>query len=220
MNQFRLLTVGCCFLLTFVSVPRLTQNTDTTQDNSNQPISDSSVTLPSGTVISVRIADEISSKRNHAGDMFTGAVDPSVFVEDRVVIARGTEAHIELVDKKKGGHIHGKAELELQLVSLVLNGEREDVDTDAVKKKKGELSTKAKAEIRPGATGAAEVAASANPVGAVALGGIAAFKAPKVDLKRGARVPFTLSAPFTFVPPPVTNPSPDDRPGKSKKKKH
>ena len=220
MNPFRWLTVGCCFLLTFVSVPRLTQNTDSSQDDSSQPISDSSVTLPPGTVISVRIADEISSKRNHAGDLFTGAVDPSVFVQDDVVIPRGTEAHIQMVDKKKGGHIHGKAEIELQLVSLVLNGEREDVDTDTVKKKKGALSTKAKGEIRPGATGAAEVAASVNPVGAVALGGIAAFKAPKVDLKRGARVPFTLSAPFTFNPPPVTNPSPDDRPRKSKRKKH
>jgi hypothetical protein len=220
MNQFRLLSIGCCFLLALVSVPRLTQNTDSTQDDSNQPISDSSVTLPPGTVISVRIDDEISSKRNHAGDVFTGSVDPSVFVQDHVVISRGTEAHIQMVDKKKGGHIHGKAEIELQLVSLVLNGEREDVDTDTVKKKKGALSTKAQAEIKPGATGGAEVAASVNPVGAVALGGIAAFKAPKVDLKRGARVPFTLSAPFTFNPPPVTNPSPDDRPGKSKKKKH
>ena len=160
MSQFRLLIVGSCFLLTFVSVPRSTQNTEPDQDQSNQPTSNGSVTLPPGTVISVRIADEISSKRNHEGDTFTGSVDPSVFVDDHVVISRGTEAHIELVDKKKGGHIHGKAELELQLVSLVLNGEREDVDTDTVKKKKGELSTKARAEIRPGATGAAEVAAS------------------------------------------------------------
>src|SRR5690242_13677721 len=111
MNQFRLLSIGCCFLLTFVSVTRLTQNTDPTQDDSNQRVSDSSVTLPPGTVISVRIADEISSKRNHAGDIFTGTVDPSVFVEDRVVISRGTEAHIQMVDKKKGGHIHGKAEI-------------------------------------------------------------------------------------------------------------
>jgi len=101
MNQFRLLTVGCCFLLTFVSVPRLTQNTDSTQDRSSQPISDSSVTLPPGTVISVRMTDEVNSNRNHAGDMFTGTVDPSVFVQDHVVIPRGTEAHIQMVDAKK-----------------------------------------------------------------------------------------------------------------------
>jgi len=89
-----------------------------------------------------------------------------------------------------------------------------------LEKKKGALSTKAKGEVKPGAAGAAEVAASVNPVGAVALGGIAAFKAAKVDLKPGARLPFTLSAPFTFNPPPVTHPSPDDSLGKSKKKKH
>ena len=33
-------------------------------------------------------------------------------------------------------------------------------------------------------------------------------------------VPFTLSEPFTFNPPPAKQPSPDDIPGKSKKKKH
>jgi len=152
--------------------------------------------------------------------MFTGTVDPSVFIQNHVVIPRGTEAHIQLVNAKKGGHIHGKAEIELQLVSLVLNGEREGVATDTVEKKKGALSTKAQGELKPGAAGAAEVAASVNPVGAVALGGIAAFKAAKVDLKRGTRVPFTLSAPFTFNPPTVTQPSPDDSSGKSKKKKH
>ncbi len=152
--------------------------------------------------------------------MFTGTVDPSVFVENHVVIPRGTEAHIQMVDDKRGGHFHGKAEVELELVGLVLNGERTDVDTDTLDKKKGALSTKAQAEVKPGAAGAAEVAASVNPVGAVALGGIAAFKAAKVDLKPGNRIPFTLSAPFTFHPPPVTQASVDDDPGKSKKKKH
>jgi hypothetical protein len=101
-----------------------------------------------------------------------------------------------------------------------LSRERAAVDTDAVDKKKGAISTKVQDAVKPGAAGAAEVAASVNPVGAVALGGIAAFKAAKVDMKPGSRIPFTLSGPFTFTPPPVTQPSPDDSSDKSKKKKH
>ena len=220
-RKSRFLTVGSCLLqLAFISAPRLVvQNTALAQDESNPPSGNGSVTLPAGTVISVRIADEVNSNRNHPGDIFTGTVDPSVLVEDHVVLPRGTEAHIQMDDARKGGHIHGRAEVELELVSLVLNGERTDVNTDAVDKKKGSISTKAKAEVKPGAAGAAEVAASVNPVGAVALGGIAAFKAAKVDMKPGSQIPFTLSGPFTFTPPPVTQPSPDDNSGKSKKKK-
>lgn len=224
MNQrnFRFVTVGCCLLqMAFISAPRLVvQNTELAQDESNRPSGGGSVTLPAGTLISVRIADEVNSNRNHPGDIFTGTVDPSVLVENHVVIPRGTEAHIQMADAKKGGHIHGKAEVELELVGLVLNGERADVDTDVVDKKKGAISTKARAEVKPGAAGAAEVAASVNPIGAVAIGGIAAFKAAKVDMKPGSRIPFTLSGPFTFTPPPVTQPSPDDNSGKSKNKKH
>jgi hypothetical protein len=194
--------------------------TNATQTQSDAPPAAGSVTLPAGTVISVRVADEIRSDRDHPGDVFVGSVDPSVMVDNHVVIPRGTEAHIQMVDAKKGGHFHGKAEVELELETLVLNGEGAQVDADTVEKKKGTLSTKATAEVKPGAAGAAEVAASVNPVGAVALGGIAAFKAAKVDIKKGNRIPFTLSAPFTFNPPPVPPPAPDDNKDKSKKKKH
>jgi hypothetical protein len=221
MNRWTLglIILGSCLQMAFISAPRLAlQNTELAQGDSNSTSGDATVTLPAGTAISVRIEDEVNSNRNHPGDMFTGTVDPSVFVDDHVVIPRGTEAHIQMLDSKKGGHVHGKAEVELELVSLVLNGERADVDTDTVGKKKGAISTKAQAEVKPGAAGAAEVAASVNPVGAVALGGIAALKAAKVDMKPGSRIQFTLSGSFTFTPPPITQPSPDDSFGKSKKK--
>jgi hypothetical protein len=216
-RTFQFISIGCALLqMALISAPGLAQDTNASQEEQSRP----SVTLPAGSMISVRIADEVNSNRNHPGDIFTGTVDPSVFIEDHVVIPRGIEAHIQMVDSKKGGHIHGKAEVELELVSLVLNGERRDVDTDVLGKKKGSLSTKAQAEVKPGAAGAAEIAVSVNPVGAVALGGIAAFKAAKVDIKPGSRIPFTLSGPFTFTPPPVAQPSPEDNSGKPKKKKH
>src|ERR1700681_2678917 len=42
------------------------------------------ITLPAGTTISVRIADQVSSSHNHTGDLITGIVDPSVFIADHV----------------------------------------------------------------------------------------------------------------------------------------
>ena len=180
------------------------QNTAHPQANQDQPSSSDvpdTITLREGTVISVRIADKINSSHDQAGDIFIGTVDPSVLVESHVVIPRGAEAHLLMVEDKKGGRLHGNAEVEVELLSLVIDGKKINADSDVVKKKKGALSTKATAEIKPGAVGAAEVAVSVNPIGAVALGGIAVLKAAKVEMKPGSRIAFTLASPLTLDSP-------------------
>ena len=171
------------------------------RSNANSSGEEGTVTLPSGYVIPVRLADEVNSSHDKAGDLFTGTVDPSVLVHDHVVIPRGTEAHIRMVEVKKGGHLHGKAQVRLELVSLIINGERLGVDTNAPKKEKRSGSAKASAEAKKGPQGAG--VAAGNP-GAVAGPVIAAFSAAKVDVKPGSRIQFTLESPFTFEPPPVT----------------
>jgi hypothetical protein len=170
------------------------------RSNANSSGDGGTVTLPSGYVIPVRLADEVNSSHDKTGDLFTGTVDPSVLVNDHVVIPRGTEAHIRMVEDKKGGHLHGKAKVRLELVSLIINGERLGVDTNAPKKEKGSASTKASAEAKKGPQGAGVVAG--NP-GAAAGPVVAAFSAAKVDVKPGSRIQFTLESPFTFEPPPL-----------------
>jgi hypothetical protein len=174
-------------------------------DSSDEP---ERVTLPAGTVIEVRIADEVNSSHNHSGDLITGIVDPSVLVNNHVVIPRGTEAHVRMAEDKKGGHLHGKAEVKLELVSLVMNGQRLEVESGAYKKKEGALSAKAHAETKPSAGMAANAAVAANPADAVADEVIGVFRAAKVDLKAGSRIPFTLTSPFTFDEPPATSAQP------------
>ena len=156
-------------------------------------------TLPSGSVIHIRLADEVNSGHDKAGELYTGTVDPSVLIHDHVVIPRGTEAHIRLVEVKKGGHFHGKAKVRLELVSLIINGERLGVETDQPSKKEGAAHAKASAAAKKGPEGAGAMAG--NP-GAVAGPIIAALSAAKVDVKPGSRIDFTLEAPFTFRPPP------------------
>jgi hypothetical protein len=165
---------------------------DRTYDNPD------TVTLPSGTVIPVRIADEVNSNKDKKGDLYTGTVDPSVLIHNHVVIPRGTEAHVRLVEDKKGGHLHGKAKVRLELVSLVMNGERLGVETDQPSKHEGSTHAKASAEAKKGPQGAGVM--TGNP-GDLAGPVIAVFAAPKVDVKPGSRIQFTLEEPFTFQPP-------------------
>jgi hypothetical protein len=162
------------------------------------------VTLPPDTIISVRIADEINSSKNHTGDIFTGIVDPSVLVHDQVVIPRGTEAHVRMAEDKKGGHIHGKAEVRLELISLVVNGRRLGVESDPEVRGQGTGAAKAKAEAKSGEH-LGSASSVAGPAGSVAGPVIAAFSAAKVEMKPNSRVEFILAEPFTFARPPVTD---------------
>jgi hypothetical protein len=159
------------------------------------------ITLPEGFTIPVRITDEINSKHARTGEMYSGSVDPSVLVNDAVVIPRGTEAHIRLTRLKKGGHVHGNAKVSLQLVSLILNGRRLEVESNELTKKRGMIEAKGEAVVKK--TPSAGDTLSGEPVGA-ALPVIAAFSGPKVQVKPGSRVEFRLEAPFTFRKPPVT----------------
>jgi hypothetical protein len=156
------------------------------------------ITLPSGSVIPVRLADEVNSSHDKAGELYSGTVDPSVLIQDHVVIPRGTEAHIRAVEIKKGGHLHGKAKVRLELVSLIINGKRLGIETNQPSKKEGTAHAKASAEAKKSPEGAGVMVG--NP-GAVAGPVIAAFSAAKVDVKPGSRIEFTLEAPFTFQRP-------------------
>jgi hypothetical protein len=159
------------------------------------------ITLPEGFTIPVRITDEINSKHAHTGEMYSGSVDPSVLVNDVVVIPRGTEAHIRMSHLKKGGHIHGNAKVSLELVSLIINGRRLEVESNELTKKKSAAATKGEAVTKKAPSSADTVAG--EPAGA-ALPVIAAFSAAKVQVKPGSRVEFKLESPFTFRKPPVT----------------
>jgi hypothetical protein len=160
-----------------------------------------SVTLPVGTVISVRLADTVDSNHSHPGKESSGTVDPSVLVGNRVVIPRGTEAHIRMMAGKKGGRIFGHAEVQLALVEMIINGQKIDVETNTYDKKKGVLASKVKSEETPSANAAGDTAISGQPSG-VANPVIAAFRAAKVVKPAGSKVDFTLTAPFTFAKPP------------------
>jgi hypothetical protein len=171
--------------------------------NPQNPSDYQPISLPEGTVIPVRLADDVNSSHDKEGVMFTGTVDPSVLIHDIVVIPRGTEAHIRMVEGKKGGHIKGKAKVRLELVSLIMNGQRLGVDSNAPSKEKGAASAKGSAVAKKSEHGGGSVLAG-DP-GAVAGPIIAAFSAAKVEVKAGSRIEFQLESPFTFEKPAINN---------------
>jgi hypothetical protein len=148
----------------------------------------------------VRIADRVDSNHLHSGDLLTGIVDPSLMLNDRVVIPRGTEAHMHLAENKKGGHLAGKAEVQIELTGLVMNGQEYEVVTDTYQKNQGTIAAKMKSAGPASAGAGADVATGSGPgVGVSPV--VAIFHAAKVDLPPETRVKFTLTAPLTFDKP-------------------
>lgn len=141
------------------------------------------VTLPQGTVLTVRLNDALSSKTNHTGDTFTAVIEEPVDVDGKVVIPKGSTASGTVTEAKARGKIKGSATLRLVLDSITIKEKEYDIRTTAVAR---EMEGKGKRTAAIGGGGAATGAI----VGAVAGGakgfGIGMLVGAGVGLAGGA----------------------------------
>lgn len=114
------------------------QNPDNSQANNSTPAADNSqpsppvpttVTVPAGKVLTIRLADEVGSKISQPGQTFGGALARAVEVDGEVIIPAGARVQGEVVDAKAMGHFAGGALLELKLDSIRVNGEQLPIET-------------------------------------------------------------------------------------------
>ncbi len=122
------------------------------------------VTIPSGTRITVRTIDAIDSEHNRPGDKFQGSLEEAIVIGDATVVPKGADVYGRLAEATEAGHIQGRSELRLELTSLVVNGETFPLVT-------GDYSVSGSSR---GATTAKRVgggAAAGAVIGAIAGGG-------------------------------------------------
>ena len=117
-------------------------------------------TIPSGTSVSVRLGQTISSDKARPGDSWAGTLSSDVVVDGRVVARRGDPVQGRVVDAKASGRLSGTALLALQLASI--NGAH--VSTSTVSRKGGSHKNR-----DAGAIGG--TAAAGAIIGALAGGG-------------------------------------------------
>ena len=90
------------------------------------------VTLPSGTVVTVRLGHAVGSKISTNGDHFSATVAKPVSVGGKVVVPAGAEASGRVVEAVPQGRFKGGAVLRLVLESVTVNGDARDVKTSPV----------------------------------------------------------------------------------------
>lgn len=82
----------------------------------------STVTLPAGTLITVRTTTPIDTESSKVGDEFEAILDESLVSEGRTVIPEGADVTGMITYAKGSGKLTGQAELILELTEVVVNG--------------------------------------------------------------------------------------------------
>lgn len=107
------------------------------------PPTATSVTIPAGTTVLVRMIDGIDSSQNRVGDMFHASLESALVVGDVVVAPKGADAYGKLTQAKEAGKISGGAQLTLELTGIRIGNNIvpvESTDYDVAGKGRGTQS--------------------------------------------------------------------------------
>lgn len=94
-----------------------------------KPRAEEALVIPAGTPITVRTAQEISSKTAQSGDAFSATLADPITVNGHEVVPAGARAEGTVVEAKAQGKIKGAASLRLELTSLNVNGSSYPIQT-------------------------------------------------------------------------------------------
>ena len=80
------------------------------------------VTIPAGQVLLVRMIDGVDSSKNNVGDVFHASLETDLYVNNAVLARKGTDVYGRLANVKEAGKLSGSAELQLELMRIVIDG--------------------------------------------------------------------------------------------------
>jgi hypothetical protein len=163
----------------------------------------STITIPSGTLLKVRMIDGVDSETSQLGQTFQASLEEPVVINGQTVIPRGADVVAKLVEDKQSGKISGRTELTLDLASIRVNDKMVDITTGEVSQASGSRGAKS-AKVIGGATAVGAVlggifgggrgAAIGAASGAGAGGAVqVATKGQRVKIPAETRLSFTLS---------------------------
>jgi hypothetical protein len=164
------------------------------------------ITVPKGTVLSVRLTQAIEVDAAQAGMAFKSVLDDPVMLGGQVVIPRGTAVVLQAAKVEQAGKMKGSDKITLKANSMAFGGRKYDITTTYVESKgsgEGKKTTRKVAGgaglgaivggIAGGGTGAAIGAAAGAATGAI----ISSQGTEHLKLDAETRLQFTLNAAVT-----------------------
>ncbi len=168
------------------------------------------VTLTPGTILTILLDEDLSSKKNVAGDVFSATLDQPVIIDGFIIAERGSHVEGRVAAVKRSGRTKGTASLVLELVQLqTSDGQQVDIATDPFTKRavsgRGRDAAKVGAAASIGAAIGAIAGGGHGAVigaaigGATGAGAILATRGAPATLRAETRLPFRVSRPITIT---------------------
>lgn len=134
-------------------------------------LADQTLAVEAGTPIHVRLDHSLSSRSATPGDAFHATVSQPVTVDGKVVIPAGALAHGTVVHARPSGRLSGRAQLQLRLEAIEVNGESYAVETNTLGRSGGSHKKRNIALIGGGAGVGALIGGLAGGGKGVLIGG-------------------------------------------------
>lgn len=187
----------------------LTPPSGTTQEPPPAP-APRKVTIPAGTVLTVRLNETLSSEKNKPGDRFTATLDQPLIVEGLVLAERGARVEGRVLEVEQAGRVRGLASLKVHLVRLhTADGQDVTISTQPFSKtaepskaedaKKIGIGAAVGAAVGAIAGGGRGAAIGAGVGGAAGTGAVLATRGNPAVLPSETRLSFRLQEPVTLV---------------------
>jgi hypothetical protein len=168
------------------------------------------VTIPTGQVLLVRMIDGVDSSRNNVGDVFHASLETDLYINNTLLAHKGADVYGRLAKVQEAGKLAGSAELELELMRIVIDGHDYPlVSSDYSLKGQGRGSDTAK-KVTGGAVfgaiigaiaGGGKGAAIGAGAGSAAGAGVQVFtKGEKVKVPSETLLEFRLQQPAMVTP--------------------
>ena len=90
------------------------------------------VTVPAGVLLTVRMIDPVDSEVNAMGQTFRASLDEPLVVDGQIVIPRGADLTVILVEVEQAGRLRGRSELTLDLLDITVGGKLHEIRTSEV----------------------------------------------------------------------------------------
>lgn len=181
------------------------------------------LTVPAGTVIPVRLVDDLSSATATADMSFHATLASDLVVDNMIVAPQGTPILGRVVDAKDATHFRGSSLLSLELTRIDLPGAHTAIVTDTFEKQGNARGKNTAEKVGGGAVLGTLIGALAGGGKGAAIGAIAgagaggavngATRGQQVELPSETLLSFALQSPITVTTSRlVGSPAPGNQP--------
>lgn len=168
------------------------------------------ITIPEGTMLTVRLIDSVNSEKNKEGDTFRASLDSPIVIQGKTVIPKDADAEAKLVSAKSAGHFKGTSAIVLLLTKIKVEGKTYELQTGEFSRKGASRGKRSAAVIGGGTAAGAAIGAIAGggkgaAIGAAAGAGTGAgiqalTKGQQIKLPAETLLEFELKTPLTVTP--------------------